>query len=151
ITAVVFMPLALLTPVVIGAALAAHAYWLSDADIYFHLTTRSTEFVVAVVVVSVVAVCTAAMAFWWGLHWFLSVPICVLRPVPAITALRMSVQAVRGRRRALSLGLIAWLGGTLVLSSIAAVALAGLYDMWLSPEPSLERLRRYSVVLALIS
>jgi glycerophosphoryl diester phosphodiesterase len=58
---------------------------------------------------------------------------------------------VRGRRRALSLGLIAWLAGTLALSSIAAIALAGLYDLWLSAEQALEGLRRNSVVLALIS
>jgi glycerophosphoryl diester phosphodiesterase len=151
ITAIVFTPLALSAAVVIGVAFAAHARWLSDADIYFHLTTRSTEFVLAVVVVAVTAICAGGMAFWWGLRWFLSVPICVLRSLPAMTALRLSAQVVRGRRRALSLGLIAWLGGTVVLSTIAAIALAGLYDLWLSPQQSLEGLRRTTIVLALIS
>jgi glycerophosphoryl diester phosphodiesterase len=151
ITAIVFMALALLAAVVIGAAFAAHSHWLSDADIYFHLTTRSTEFILAVVVVAATAVCAALAAFWWGLHWFLSVPICVLRSVPAIAALRMSAQVTRGRRRALSLGLIAWLGGTLALSAIATMALTGLFDLWLSPEQSLRALRRNTIVLALIS
>jgi glycerophosphoryl diester phosphodiesterase len=151
ITAIVFTPLALSAAVVLGVAFAAHARWLSDADLYFHLTTRSTEFVLAVVVVAVTAVCAAGVAFWWGLRWFLGVPICVLRLVPAMTALQLSAQAVRARRRALSLGLIAWLGGTLALSTIAAIVLAGLYDLWLSPPQSLEGLRRNSVVLALIS
>jgi glycerophosphoryl diester phosphodiesterase len=151
ITVIVFVVLALLTAVVIGAAFAAYAHWLSDADIYFHLTTRSTEFVLAVVMVAVTAVCAVVAAFWWGLRWFLSVPICVLRSVPAIAALRMSAQATRGRRRALSLGLIAWLVGTLALSAMVAIALAGLYDLWLSPDRSLEALRRNSVVLVLIS
>jgi glycerophosphoryl diester phosphodiesterase len=151
ITVIVFVVLALLAAVVIGTAFVAHAHWLSDADIYFHLTTRSTEFVLAVVVVAVTAVCTAGAAFWWGLRWFLSVPICVLRSVPAIAALRMSAQATRGRRRALSLSLIAWLAGTLALSAIAAIVLAGLYDLWLSPEQSLGELHRNTVVLVLIS
>ncbi|HSF31190.1 MAG TPA: hypothetical protein VLK82_12070 [Candidatus Tectomicrobia bacterium] len=117
---------ALLAAVVIGVAFAAHWRWLSDADIYFHLTTRSTEFVLAVAVVAVTAVGAAVAMFWWGLRWFLSVPICMLRSLPAITTLRMSAQAVRGRRRVLSLGLRAWLGGTLALSTFAAIALAGL-------------------------
>jgi glycerophosphoryl diester phosphodiesterase len=151
IAAIVFVVLALLAAVVIGAAFATHAYWLSAADIYFHLTTRSTEFVLAVVVVAGTSVCAAVAAFWWGLRWFLSVPICVLRSVPAITALRMSAQAAHGQRKALALGLLAWLGGTLALSAIAAIALVGLYDLWLSPERSLGALRRNSVVLALIS
>jgi len=151
ITVIVFVGLALLAAVVIGVAFVAQAHWLSDADIYFHLTTRSSEFVTAVVVVAVTAVCAAIVAFWWGLRWFLSVPISVLRSVPAIAALRLSAQATRGRRRALSLGLLAWFGGTLALSAMAAVALGVLYDLWLSPEQSLEALRRNSVVLALIS
>jgi glycerophosphoryl diester phosphodiesterase len=38
----------------------------------------------------------------------------------------------------------------LALSAMAAIALAFLYDLWLSPERSLEALRRNSIVLALI-
>jgi glycerophosphoryl diester phosphodiesterase len=151
ITIIVFGILALLAAVVIGAAFAAHTHWLSDADIYFHFTTRSRELILTVAVVAVTAVCAAGVAFWWGVRWFFSVPICVLRSVKAITALRLSAQATRGRRWALALGLIAWLVGTLTLSAIAAIVLGGLYDLWLSPERSLGALRRTSIALVLLS
>jgi glycerophosphoryl diester phosphodiesterase len=151
LSAIVFLAIvALLLPVIL-VALAAHDLFLSDADIYFYLTVRPPAFLRAAGVVGVAAVSAALAAFWLTLRWWLSVPICVLQPVSAIEALRRSAHAAQGRKRALALMLVGWGLGTVLVGALAAAALAGLGDLMLSPQRSLQALTRGVVVFAVVN
>ena len=151
LSAIVFLAIVLLLAPVAGVAFAVHAVFLSDADIYFYLTVRPPEFVRAAAIVGVAALCVAVAAFWLTLRWCLSIPICVLQPVSAIEALRRSARAARGRKRALALLLIGWGIATILLSALAAAALAGLGDALLSPQRSLQTLTRTVIVFAIVN
>ena len=151
LSAIVFLAIVLLVAPVLGVALAAKAVWLSDADIYFYITVRPPEFRLVAAVVALAGCCAALAAVWLTLRWWLSVPICVLQPVSAIEALRLSARATRGRKRSLSLMLLAWAIATVAVSALAAAALVGLSDFALSPQRSLPALNRAVIVLAVVN
>ncbi len=133
LTAIILGVIALLVAPVVVAAFAAQAYWLSGGDIYFYLVTRPPEFWYALATIGLVGLAMTLMAFWLLLRWCLSVSICVLEPVSAIAALRLSADATRGRKRALSLMIVGWAAATLAATAIVALALTGADDVlqWL--------------------
>lgn len=150
LTAIILGVIALLIAPVAIAAFAAKAYWLSGGDIYFYLVTHPPELWYALASIGLVGIAMTLLAFWLLLRWCLSVSICVLEPVSAIEALRLSAQATRGHKRALSLMIAGWAIAALAASVIVALVLTGLDDVvqWL--RPSLNGLRIAALVLALI-
>jgi len=151
LSAIVFLAIVLLAAPLVAVALAVHAFLLSDADIYFYITVRPPEFMRAAAVLGLAAVCLAVAAFWLTLRWCLSIPICVLQPVSAIEALRRSARAAQSRKRALALLLIGWGIGTILLSALTAAALAGLGDVLLSPQRTLQTLTRAVIAFAILN
>lgn len=148
ISAAVLLTVVVLALPVIGAALAAKAFFLSDADIYFYLTTRPPAFLRAAMAVGLVAVVMLVIALLLLQRYCLSVPICLLEPTSARTALRRSAGAMRGRRLALLWPLAIWLTATLAAWAGAAAAIAGSYEWLAAADRSLVGLHRLSLGFA---
>jgi glycerophosphoryl diester phosphodiesterase len=131
-------------------AASAHSLLLSDADIYFYVTTWPPRFWLALALVVAAACCAAATALWLALRWCLGVPICILQRVSALSALRQSAHATRGQRREVLLTLTGWVMGMTFVSGLVAMLLVALSKRFLSADLPIEALARASIVLAFV-
>ncbi len=109
---------------VAAVALAARGRWLSEGDVYFYLTTRPAGFLRFVAVVGVAAAVAGGAGLWALLRLGLAVPICLLRPVGPVAALRLAARATRGRGWVLLARMLGVLAG---LAALGAIVAAGLY------------------------
>jgi glycerophosphoryl diester phosphodiesterase len=105
----------LLTLPVLATGFAARHWFLASGDLYFYISTRPPEFLRAVAVIGVAAAAAAAIAVYFLLRFALVVPICLLRPISIGPALRLALQATKGRPGALILRLLGIGAGLIVL------------------------------------
>jgi len=143
--------LILLAVPVAAVGLAAKAAWLSDADIYFYVTTRPAAFVAVIAVVAVAALIVGFVALRLLVRYGLAVPICLIEGVAAPTGLRRAAVVVRGRERTLALRLLAVAVAGLVVTGLAAAGLSGLYGLVSGPDQSLPAALRVTVAFALLA
>lgn len=150
--AVIFLGaiIALLVPVAAAAALV-HDLWLSDADIYYHLTTGSDALRRSILVVGAIGMVSALGLFLLVTRWALAVPIAVLDGLSARAALRASRAGVAGRRRGLTLRLVLWVVAMLVVSAGAALLVDWAQGLLLAPESSPAAIWRSSLALLILN
>ncbi|MGH2342676.1 glycerophosphodiester phosphodiesterase family protein [Segnochrobactraceae bacterium EtOH-i3] len=151
LAAVFFVALVVLLIPVAAVAALVHALWLSDADIYYHLTTHSAALRRSILIVGSVGVLAALGAFFLITRWALAVPIVVLDGVGPFRALRLSAEGMAGRRRGLTGRLVLWAVVMLAISALAAFGLDQAQALLLAPEASLAALWRASLALLLLN
>ena len=115
----------LVTPLLLVAAVFARRL-LTKHDINFYLASRPSEFLLAAVVIGVVALATIAIGVWLLVRWRLVVQVCVFDRRDGKAAFREAVLLSRGVRVALAGRCFAVLGllGVLLLAATGLQQLA---------------------------
>jgi glycerophosphoryl diester phosphodiesterase len=134
-------------PVALAAA-AAKAFILSDADIYFYVTTRPPPFYAALALVLAAAALSLAAALWLLARYGLSLPATLLHGLKLRAALRESAQATDGVRRTLLLALVGWAAVSLLAYAALAALTGWLLAVLAPPGLPLRSLRIVSLSLA---
>jgi len=127
------LSLLLAVPVLV-IALAARHWFLSAGDIYFYIRTHPPEFLWAVATVGIVVVACAFVGFYLLVRLGLAVPICLLRAVGAVPALRLALLATRGRMRNLVPKCVT-VAAALAILWVAALAILSQLFGWLLQRP----------------
>ena len=150
LSALVIAGLVLLALPVAAVGLAGRAFLLSDADIYFYVTTQPPAFLAVVGLVGVAALAAAVAALGLLVRYGLAVPIALIEPVTIGQALRDARTAVRGREAPLARRLVVVFGLGFLLLTATGAALAGLYDLAIGDQRSLRASMQMTVGFGIV-
>lgn len=120
--------LALVVPfLVVGLFVASR--FMGEFDINYYLTYRPPEFLTGVAIIAVVLAVLAVVLLWFLSGWALALHLVVFGDVSPRAAFGQSTQRMQGRRGALAIGLVWWLGILLALGGVLNVAVGLAFNL----------------------